>query len=234
MTLSQRQHDILLATIHEYIRTARAVGSGTLVEACDLALSPASVRTALMELEEQGYLSQPHTSAGRIPTERAYRYFIAHMLNERRVAEDAQDSIRHAFAHGGTYEERLKAVARALADLCENTVIVGFARHDVFYTGLAHLFQQPEFAHLDLVRSISSVVDRMDDVVASLYDRVHAETVIFVGKESPFGEATGALLMKCAPAMSRTARLLGIVGPQRMAYDENAALLQFTRQILTQ
>lgn len=227
MAITERQQSILGAVFHEHIRSAKPVGSETLAESAHLGLSSASIRNALQELEETGYLTQPHTSAGRVPTVKAYRFYLDHLLEEVELSQYAQEELRTAFAAHRAAEAQLKMIARTLADLCNSTVIIGFSRHDTYYTGLAHLFHQPEFSAIEHVLSVSEIVDRLDEVIARLFDDVHAEPVVLIGSNNPFGEATGAVVMRCDDS-----RLMGILGPVRMPYGRNLALLNFTRQLL--
>lgn len=227
MAITERQQSILGAVLHEHIRSAKPVGSETLAESTRLGLSSASIRNALQDLEETGYLTQPHTSAGRLPTVKAYRFYLDHMLEEVELSRHAQEELRAALSAQSAIEARLKIIARTLADLCANTVIIGFSRHDTYYTGLAHLFHQPEFAEIEHVLSVSEIVDRLDDVIAEIFDEVRAEPAVFIGRDNPFGEGTGAVVMRCDAH-----RLMGILGPVRMPYDRNLALLNFTRQLL--
>lgn len=227
MAITERQQSILGAVLHEHIKSAKPVGSETIAERSDLELSSASIRNALQELEEGGYLTQPHTSAGRIPTVKAYRFYLDHLLEEVELSRHAQDALRAALSEHKAAEARLKMVARALSDLCANTVIIGFNRHDTYYTGLAHLFHQPEFAEIEHVLSVSEIVDRLDEVIAHLFDEASAEPSVLIGRDNPFGEATGAVVMRCDDS-----RLMGILGPVRMPYGRNLALLNFTRQLL--
>jgi heat-inducible transcriptional repressor len=79
-TLSHRKEAILFAVIVEYIRTAQPVGSQHVLETTSLSISPASVRAQMAELERDGYLVQPHVSAGRVPSSRGYRYFVDRLM----------------------------------------------------------------------------------------------------------------------------------------------------------
>src|SRR5262245_27307036 len=78
-SLDQRSRDILIAVIGEYVRTAQPVGSRIIARKHMRGLSPATIRNAMADLEEMGYLSQPHTSAGRVPTDKAYRFYVDHL-----------------------------------------------------------------------------------------------------------------------------------------------------------
>jgi heat-inducible transcriptional repressor len=97
LELTERQRTILLFLIRDYIETAQPVGSKRLVERFRLALSPATVRNEMSALTEMGYLRQPHTSAGRVPTEDGYRVFVGHMMSKAELPESVQNTISHQF-----------------------------------------------------------------------------------------------------------------------------------------
>ncbi|MBI1820413.1 MAG: heat-inducible transcription repressor HrcA [Nitrospirae bacterium] len=87
MELTHRDYDILNATVVSYIKTATPIGSRTITKQFDFGLSPATIRNIMADLEDLGFLSQPHTSAGRIPTEKAYRYYVDQLLEENEPIE---------------------------------------------------------------------------------------------------------------------------------------------------
>jgi len=95
--LTERQKLILTLIIHEYIRTAAPIGSEHIVNRYRLELSSATVRNEMATLTEQGYLRQPHTSAGRVPTEEGYRYFVGRLLQETQLPDDTRRMISHQF-----------------------------------------------------------------------------------------------------------------------------------------
>lgn len=94
--LTERQKTILMLVVRDYIDTAQPVGSQRLVERYHLGLSSATIRNEMMALTEMGYLRQPHTSAGRVPTEEGYRYFVSHMMHPE-LPENVQNTISHQF-----------------------------------------------------------------------------------------------------------------------------------------
>ncbi|HEY5903389.1 MAG TPA: heat-inducible transcriptional repressor HrcA [Anaerolineales bacterium] len=95
--LSERQKSLLLLVIRDYIDTAQPVASKHMVERYRLDLSSATVRNEMSALTEMGYLRQPHTSAGRVPTEEGYRMFVAEMMNQAELPEPVQQMIKHQF-----------------------------------------------------------------------------------------------------------------------------------------
>jgi heat-inducible transcriptional repressor len=95
--LTPRQQSILGLVIKQYIASAQPVGSKSLLEANDLDISSATVRNEMATLEELGYLTHPHTSAGRVPTDAGYRYFVERLLGEVELPHAEQNTIRHQF-----------------------------------------------------------------------------------------------------------------------------------------
>src|SRR5512140_630741 len=95
--LTERQKFLLALVVHEYARTAAPVGSRYLVENYRLDMSSATIRNELAVLTEQGYLRQPHTSAGRVPTDEGYRYFVGRLLQETVLPETMRHTISHQF-----------------------------------------------------------------------------------------------------------------------------------------
>src|SRR5512143_4031323 len=95
--LTERQKKLLLVIIRDYIDAAQPVGSKRLVERYHLDLSSATIRNEMSALTEMGYLRQPHTSAGRVPTEEGYRLFVSEMMNQAELPESVQNTISHQF-----------------------------------------------------------------------------------------------------------------------------------------
>ncbi len=96
--LTERQQKILKVVVAEHVATAQPVSSEAVAKKLHLAVSPATIRNEMAELEEGGFLHHPHTSAGRLPTEKGYRYFVESLLEERELAFDTQLSIRRRFS----------------------------------------------------------------------------------------------------------------------------------------
>ena len=93
MDLSERKLKILQAIIADFIRTAEPVGSRTISRNYDLGVSPATVRNEMSDLEELGYLSHPHTSSGRVPSEKAYRLYVNELMKKRELTSEEKDAI---------------------------------------------------------------------------------------------------------------------------------------------
>ena len=115
--LSERQKVILSLVVHEYVRTANPVGSKTLVKQYHLDYSPATVRNEMAALTEAQYLSQPHTSAGRVPTEKGYRFFVSGLIQMQELPEETRHMIEHQFSQAQQgMDGWIKLAASILAD----------------------------------------------------------------------------------------------------------------------
>ena len=125
MDLIERKLKILQAIIADFIRTAEPVGSRTISKNYDLGISPATIRNEMSDLEELGYLTHPHTSSGRVPSEKAYRLYVNQMMNKRELTEEEKTSISMQLNSNVTELENL--VQRAAHVLSEITNLTAFA-----------------------------------------------------------------------------------------------------------
>jgi len=122
--LASRQHKLLLATIHEFIATAQPVGSHQLAARRSLGIRAAMVRNLMAELEESGYLRQPHPSAGRIPSERAFRYFVDHLIPPPIPFKDRTQIELHYSAPASDSTEIIRDTSRLLALMTGQAALV--------------------------------------------------------------------------------------------------------------
>ncbi len=123
--LTERRKKLLQFIIDEYVTTAQPVGSKALAERYGLSISPATIRNEMAELEEEGYITQPHTSAGRVPTDLGYRYYVEALMREETVPEAVQQTIRHQFHQAALeLEEWARLAAAIIASRLRNAAIV--------------------------------------------------------------------------------------------------------------
>lgn len=228
--METRQEIILRAMIEEYIRTAEPVGSKFLALQCGLSVSPATIRNDMSALEDAGYIRSPHTSAGRVPTEKGYAYYLRHFVEPSEVREE-QTQLRHAVSGEDNQQSALKMLGKALVDLSGETVIIAFDPRWSYSIGIANLFQKPDFQDLRVVQSLSELVDRFDDVISEMFEQVAREPQVMIGSGNPFGSDMTAIVVKYA-LPHRQVGVLGLVGPLRMDYQKNLRLMQEAKEIL--
>lgn len=216
-----RKSALLSAIIDEYIRSAKPVSSSLIVDKYDFDVSPATVRNEMVVLEQEGLITHPHTSAGRIPTCQGWQFYVSSFLKEKKIIEKDKKVLKIALD-----ADNLKEIAKTLAEMSGLAVFVGFTPDDSYYTGLSNLFKQPEFQQIDLVHSISEVVDHLEDTMPIMLEKAKQETSILLGSENPFGQDCGTVITKVKQS------LVGVLGPVRMDYSNNFARLNYIQESL--
>lgn len=140
--LNDRSRRILEAIIEDYIESAEPVGSRAVTRRHQMGLSPATVRNVMADLEEMGYLTAPHTSAGRIPTEKGYRFYIDALLQVRQLSATERQRIDHQYRiKGRRTEEILQEAGKVLSSISHYTGLV-----------LAPRFTSTVFRHIEFIR----------------------------------------------------------------------------------
>ncbi|MDP3245260.1 MAG: hypothetical protein Q8M83_06435 [bacterium] len=228
--LNKRKNELFGLIVREYIASADPIGSEFLRQKYHLDLSPATIRNEMAELTELGLLNKPHTSAGRIPTEAGYRYFIANCLEER-DNEKFFDVIQSFLATPSDVEKKIKRLAKEMADMLQSGVFVSLNTEETYYTGLGYLFSQPEFQSYDLVCDLSAVLDKLDDVMGEMMNKRINDLEILLGQENPFGPACATLLLPYRQE-DNVSGIFGVFGPMRMDYEKTVPLMKEIKKIL--
>jgi len=223
--MDERKQKLLRHIIEVYIKTAEPVGSSYIAEQCLTDISGPTVRNWMQELEREGWITHPHTSAGRIPTEAGYRLYIQEMLSERPLASRHQKALSEA--RGGTSVDGIKAIAKKGAELSGEAVVIWFSPNNVFYAGLSNIFAKPEFMGHDSVVGISHIIDHLDEVMASISNALDDDISVLLGSENPFGDECGSVL-----TLADDGVVIGMLGPMRMDYGQNIAFLKHIKSLL--
>ncbi|MEI7451656.1 MAG: hypothetical protein WCK37_00455 [Candidatus Falkowbacteria bacterium] len=225
--ISDRKRLILKTIIKEYTKTAQAISSGLLVEKYNLGISTATVRNEMMELEDDGYIFQPHTSAGRIPTELAYALCVAEFIDEKKVSKGADDYAKILDKVFAKEEDAFKQTAKAIAELSGNAVFWAFHKNNLYYTGISNLFAQEEFKQLNMIHDASGVIDRLDEIIDQIFNDLVLGRQIYIGSSNPFGNFLSTILLKYN--YKNQSGVFGILGPMRMDYEKNLALIEYIK-----
>lgn len=233
MVLDNRKISILFSVIEEHIRTAEPVASQAISNSRSIDAGSATIRNEMYALEEAGYLMQPYTSAGRVPTERAYRLYIEHVQRDQYIMRDDDVSaIRSATRDLNDVRMMGKSIARVLAELTTEAIVIRFSRGDAYATGISYLIVQPEFQDQSILHEFSKAVDHLDETLDALTDLLNGSARVVLGNENPFGRQCGTVAARLAlPAGHKFT--LGIVGPMRMAYDRNLGFMKIVRDAMT-
>lgn len=224
--MDKRQETLMKLAVESYIDTAEPVGSRFLLAESKLDCGEATVRNELRALEEDGYLTHPHTSAGRIPTEKGYRFYLSQInFDKVNISKKELETLK-TLVRNLSGEEKTKAIAKSLAELANVAVVVSFGLDRLYYTGLSNLFSQPEFKALDLVMDVSVMFDRCEECLEDFYDKVSDVPMFYLGSDHPFGTALSVISFRL------NGGLVALVGPMRMDYKRNYSLINKIKELL--
>lgn len=244
--LSDRQEKLIDFIIKEHVRTAKPVGSALIAKKAGFKLSSATLRNEMGELEKTGYLAQLHTSGGRVPTDKAYRYYVNSLLENQKslkLGAEYKNKIKQVIDDTPPDPKEInKAVARVLSNLSENLVITGISQDkDFFKNGLVGLFENPEFREFKETFQLAKFFEEFEGMFQFI-EREFFNTLgaprgvpvqIMIGRESPFKQIQHETVM-CAKygLPDNCVGSLTLVGPIRMDYEKNIALIKYMTEEL--
>ena len=240
--LSDRRQRVLAALIEEYVHHALPVGSRTLVENSQLGVSSATVRNDLSALEDAGYITQPHTSAGRIPTDFGYRSFVDELFANELPEDESGDeqflqAVEQARQQADEVDRLLRQTTAALARLTEclsiavppQTMSLNIGQ----MSGLSTLLQQPEFAR---PQAILPVVQTLEDetVLMEIVDAAEAEdeTVVRIGHENENELLNSVSVVASKYGCGSHTGVIAVIGPTRMNYAQVIRAVRAAREAL--
>lgn len=220
--MTPRQEKILQAIIEHYAEVASPVGSRLLAKV--FGVSSATIRTEMAELERSGYISQPHTSAGRIPTDKGYRYYVNQLGEAREFPERRTErALASRVQHGGLPEQTIRNAVDTLVELTHNLGMATIG-HQLYMSGLSNLFGQPEFMHSNQVREVARLLDNLQPW---LNEAAPNEPLsVYIGRENPIGATAGCSLIISrfrSPFSDRS--YIGVLGPTRQSYRDVMTLV---------
>jgi heat-inducible transcriptional repressor len=229
--MTDRQHRILSAIIEQYAEVASPVGSSLLAKVFQV--SSATIRAEMAELERLGLITQPHTSAGRIPTDKGYRYYVnditdngAKYLPERR----AEKALSARVQVGGVPERTIRNAVDTLVELTHNLGIATIG-NQLYMSGLSNLFGQPEFVSGGQVRQIAQLLDNLEPWLREAAP--NQPLSVYIGQENPIGRTAGAsLIISRFRSPFSDHSYIGVLGPTRQQYRDVMTLVRHTGQEL--
>ena len=231
MDITDRQKSILCQIIEEYAETASPVGSVMLAKLFDV--SPATIRAEMARLETLGLIAQPHTSAGRVPTDAGYRFYVNNLETEDEQLPALQKGT-HVLEVRVSAQSRADAAIRGAVDaLVELTGNLGLATIDgqLYLAGISRLFNQPEFVDSSRVQAVAKLLDNLEPW---LREAAPGEPLnIFIGHENPIGRNSGVSLVVSkfrSPYSDRS--YIGVLGPTRQNYSKVMALVRHAGNML--
>ena len=221
--MTERQKLILAAIIEQYAEVASPVGSSLLAKA--FGVSSATIRSEMVELERLGFISQPHTSAGRTPTDKGYRFYVNGIAGAEETPVSRGERALAARVEGGGLPER--TIRNAVDTLVELTHNLGLATigDQLYMSGLSNLFGQPEFAGGNQVQQVARLLDNLEPW---LREAAPNEALsVYIGAENPIGRTANCTLIISKFRSSYSDRsYIGVLGPTRQSYKNVMGLVE--------
>ncbi len=258
----ERKDRVFDIIVRSYIESAEPVGSRTISRRSDLGLSAASIRNVMADLEEEGFLKQPHTSAGRVPTDKGYRYWVDRLMEREQLSQKEQDWVRHELKRVKTISGLREKISKVVTELTENAALVyfksmkrvSFLSHlldelvvaeklmdffeehsELFIEGASRVFEQPEFQDLQKMRLLLHAFDEKDELVQVLLkDLTEKGVVVHIGRESTIRDLEDVSIVAKDCYLARNPiGSVAVVGPTRMRYAKVVSVIEFVADTVT-
>ncbi|PJC36704.1 heat-inducible transcriptional repressor HrcA [Candidatus Peregrinibacteria bacterium CG_4_9_14_0_2_um_filter_53_11] len=236
--MEDRSRAILNAIVREFITTAEPVGSKTLVMSYHFSVSPATIRNEMAGLEEEGLIFQPHTSAGRIPTDQGYRLYVDSLADYDIAEREAEKHLSFLLKERKIAKAREK-IYDCVSLLAQATGCASFATTPdnarTFYLGFANVLKEPEFCRDPLHASqVMEVLEENDNFITTLrtLDLGEEGVQIFIGKENILPQIQSCSLIIAEYQLEGFTGYFGLLGPTRTRYPYNLAMVKKVRDIL--
>lgn len=227
--MTNRQKEILSEIIRLYADSAEPVSSRELANS--FGLSSATIRAEMAALEEAELIFQPHISAGRVPTDKGYRYFVNNLApsSSAKPNKNVLTITKRVDSLKDRTDSAIKIAAETLSDLTGNMSFATLS-DSVYFHGMSQLFSQPEF--LEQVQALEAA--RFIDAIQQWLSSAEIDSLqVFIGDENPVVRSSGLTLMVnrfASPYSDKS--YIGIIGPTRQSYDKVINLVEGTTQAL--
>lgn len=232
--LTSRQAKILAAIVKENCDTCKAVGSKDLAKRYNFGISAPSIRNEMQALEKEGYIKQPHTSAGRVPTDKGYRYFVNQLMARFKLSLEEQDQLKKELRSlQMAHVELGRRIAKLLS---EHSQAASFALFDdeVSTMGLSNIVDNPALPAAD-AKEIAQFFDQLDEYAEKMVVDYGQETSpkTFIGKELELSKSSDYTMMISGLKLPSGKRgVIGLIGPKSMKYEKNLSLMEYVSKLL--
>jgi heat-inducible transcriptional repressor len=233
--MTDRQREILAAIIEQHAEIAAPVGSVMLAKL--FGVSSATIRSEMARLEEMGMIEQPHTSAGRVPTDAGYRFYV-NSLNELHANEpqplmldrSARAIEARVSTHGDHADRAIRSAVDSLVDLTQNLGIATIG-DELYMSGIGNLFSQPEFLQGNHAQAVARLLDNLEPWLREAAPNEPLN--VYIGAENPIGKTSGAtLIVSRSRSPYSDHSYIGVLGPTRQSYDKVMRLVRHAGAML--
>lgn len=228
--MTERQKHILCSIVEQYAEVASPVGSSLLARVFNV--SSATIRADMAELERLGFIMQPHTSAGRVPTDKGYRFYVNTLAEAKETPNErrAERALTARVQDGGLPERTIRNAVDTLVELTHNLGIATIG-NQLYMSGLSNLFGQPEFMQSGQVRQVAQLLDNLEPW---LHEAAPNQPLsVYIGQENPIGRSAGcSLIISRFRSPYSDKSYIGVLGPTRQSYRDVMQLVRHAGEAL--
>ena len=232
----KRQEDILAIIVKQYVETAEPVGSRLVARR--LGLSSATIRNIMADLEDLGYIMQPHTSAGRIPTDKGYRYYIDSLMQLKTINEQTIKDIKDEYSVAiRSMEDILEHASHLISHITNYVGITLFPEYEkVYLDGTSHIIEQPEFKDLKKLYTLIKYLEEKRQLLSLLSSERNTDSLtIHIGRENGFGYLSECSIVSRGYKMKgKVSGRVGVIGPKRMVYEKVIPTVELLADTVTE
>lgn len=235
VNLTDRQIKLLEAIISEYSESSEPVGSKTVVKKYALKVSPATIRNEMAALLDDGFLQMMHTSSGRIPTPRAFRFFVEELMEEEELPVLQEVAVKQRlWPQRFEFEKLLRDAVLSLSDMTENLCVAITEDGFVTHAGALHILDNNEFWDIEVAKATLGLVDRFESLekVFKGLSSEDEEVNVAVGEEIAHKDMEQCAIVYSPFRVGDKVGYLGVVGPSRMKYSKVLPAVRYTKNLL--
>lgn len=228
--ITDRQRLLLSAIVEQYAEVASPVGSSLLAKVFNV--SSATIRAEMAELERLGFINQPHTSAGRVPTDKGYRFYVNNMTEQidSSLERRGERALTARVSGGGVPERTIRNAVDTLVELTHNLGLATIG-DQLYMGGLANLFGQPEFIGGAQVQQVASLLDNLEPWLREAAP--NQPLSVYIGAENPIGRsAQCSLIISKFRSPYSDQSYIGVLGPTRQSYRDVMGLVEHAGRTL--
>ncbi|MBX4191494.1 MAG: hypothetical protein KW804_01695 [Candidatus Doudnabacteria bacterium] len=229
-----RKQKILAAIVKEYSESANPVGSKELVAKYNFKESSATIRNEMVELEKIGLIYQPHKSAGRVPTDKGYRFFVNELMRRFELSDKERRLLKSELHKLKAAHEQLGRSLSNLISQVSGQAAFALLPNESSSTGLSHIIGEPEFADTKTMKQVAQVLENIDEHASKLIKTTEVSAEAFIGGESPVPVPKDLSLVVSNVRLKNGKKgVIGIVGSKRMSYAKNLSILNYLSKLIS-
>ncbi|MBU4334852.1 MAG: hypothetical protein KKD07_10465 [Candidatus Omnitrophica bacterium] len=234
--IKARKDSILAITVGRYISTVAPVSSSFIVKEHLYGLSSATIRNILAELEHEGYLTHPHTSAGRIPTQKGYRYYVDNLMNEIQLLEEETTRIKIEYKKQKLeLEELFDNLSKSISETTNYTSMISVDGWDkkLFCRGTSYIVRYLDYTDIQKIEEILAALDEKERLLEIINRHLEKRIDIFIGNEMACAQMNScSLVISEYKTKKGPSGRIAVLGPTRMNYERVVSAIDYFSSLI--